>query len=210
MHLLLTDRLSCPRCGPEFGLILLADRMDERRVVDGTLGCPNCRDAFPVQDGFGDLRAPPRGPLTAGRAGDPLPDADPDDALRVAALLGVAEGPGTLLLVGGVARLAAAVARQVSGVEVVALDADMARWADAPRVSRMVARPGIPFFSRTLRGVGVDGGLGPRWVAEAARVTARLSRVVVVDAPGGTEGVLDEAGMTVLASEAGTVVAARG
>ena len=24
MHLFLTDRLSCPRCGPEFGLILLA------------------------------------------------------------------------------------------------------------------------------------------------------------------------------------------
>ena len=57
MHLLLTDRLTCPRCGPSFGLILLADRMNDRRVVDGVLGCPNCRDGFPVRDGFGDLRA---------------------------------------------------------------------------------------------------------------------------------------------------------
>lgn len=209
MHLLLTDRLSCPRCGPEFGLILLADHMDDRRVVDGTLGCPNCRDAFPVRGGFGDLRAPPRAGLPPGRAGEPR-EADTGDVLRLAALLGVAEGPGTLLLAGSVARLAGGLADQVPGVEVVALDGDMARWPEAPRVSRMVARPGIPFFSRTLRGVAVDGALGPRWVAEAARVAARLARVVVEEAPEGAEAVLREGGLTVLAAEAGTVVAARG
>lgn len=209
MHLLLTDRLSCPRCGPEFGLILLADRMDERRVVDGTLGCPNCRDGFPVRDGFGDLRAPPRGPLPAGRAGEPAAP-DEEEALRLAALLGVTEGPGTLLLAGRVAACAGALARRVPGVEVVALDADMARWPEEPRVSRMASRPAIPFFSRTLRGVGVDGGLGPRWVADAARATARLSRVVVTDAPPDSEAILVDGGLTILACEAGTVVAARG
>lgn len=209
MHLLLTDRLACPRCGPEFGLILLADRMQERRVVDGTLGCPNCRDGFPVRDGFGDLRAPPRGELPAGRAGEPAP-ADPGEADRLTALLGVVEGPGTLLLVGSPARVAAAVAERVQGVEVVALDADMARWPDAPRVSRMASRPGIPFFSRTLRGVAVDGALGARWLAEAGRVAARLSRVVVVGAPGDAGAALTAAGLTVLAEEAGTLVAARG
>lgn len=209
MHVLLTDRLSCPRCGPAFGLILLSDRMDDRRVVDGTLGCSNCRDGFPVRDGFGDLRAPPRGPLPPGRAGEPR-EPDAEAALRMAALLGVAEGPGTLLLVGGVALLAGALASRVPGVEVVALDGDMARWPQATRVSRMAARPGIPFFSRTLRGVGVDGGLGPPWVAEAARVAARLARVVVVDASEGVEALLEEGGLTVLAAEGGTVVAARG
>ena len=60
MHLLLTDRLTCPRCGPEFGLVLLADRLEDRRVLEGALGCPNCRDRYPVRDGFGDLRPPPR------------------------------------------------------------------------------------------------------------------------------------------------------
>ena len=209
MHVLLTDRLSCPRCGPEFGLILLSDRMDDRRVVYGTLGCPNCRDGFPVRDGFGDLRGPPRGALPPGRAGEPR-EPDAEAVLRMAALLGVAEGPGTLLLIGGVASLAGALARRVPGVEVVAVVGDRARWPEAPRVSRMAARPGIPFFSRTLRGVGVDGGLGPSWVAEAARVTARLARVVVVDAPDGVEALLEEDGLTVLAAEAGTVVAARG
>ena len=43
MHILLTDTLTCPRCGPDFGLILLAERIEGRRVMDGHLGCANCR-----------------------------------------------------------------------------------------------------------------------------------------------------------------------
>lgn len=209
MHLLLTDRLSCPRCGPEFGLILLSDRMEDRRVVEGTLGCPNCRDGFPVHGGFGDLRTPPRGDLRPGRAGPPV-EPDLAEAARIQALLGIPEGPGTLLTVGRAARHAPALARTIANVEVVALDADLAAWPDAPHVSRLVSRPGIPFFSRTLRGVVVDGGLGNNWLGEAARVVAPLSRVMVTEAPEGTEAALEEAGLSVLASEAGTVVAARG
>lgn len=210
MHLLLTDRLTCPRCGPRFGLILLADRMDDRRIVEGKLGCSNCRDAFPVRSGFADLRAPPRGALPEGRAGRDVPDEDRSVAERLQALLGVLEGPGTLVLVGAAARHAPALARAIEGVEVVAVDADLAAWPDEPHLSRMVARPGLPFFDRTLRGAVVDGALGARWVAEGARVVAPLSRVVVVDAGDDAERVLEDAGLQVLASEAGTVVAARG
>jgi uncharacterized protein YbaR (Trm112 family) len=209
MHLLLTDRLTCPRCGPRFGLILLAERMDDRRIVDGTLGCPNCRDLFPVRDGFGDLRAPPRGPLAPGRAGAPGP-VDPRETERLVALLGVAEGPGTLALVGAPARHAAGLAERVSGVEVVAIDADLAGWPPAPRVSRMVARPGLPFFDGTLRGVAVDAALGASWIRDAARAVSRLARLVVVGSSDETAGVVEAAGLAVLAAEAGTVVAARG
>jgi uncharacterized protein YbaR (Trm112 family) len=209
VHIVLTDRLSCPRCGPAFGLILLADLVEERRVRDGTLGCPNCRDGFPVRDGFGDLRAPPRGVLQPGRAGSPGP-ADPDGAEHLRALLGVGEGPGTLVLAGAAARLAGDVAERTPGVEIVALDADMALWPDVPGVSRMASRPGIPFFSRTLRGAAVDGGLGTRWLEEAARVVAPYSRVVVIDASDDAEVVLAGSGLRILAAEHGTVVAARG
>lgn len=208
MHLLLTDRLTCPRCGPRFGLILLAHQVVDRRVLEGTLGCPNCRDGFDIHEGFGDLRAPPRGALPAGRAGDPQPAA-PEEVERVAALLGVAEGPGTLALLGEPARLASALVDLVPGVEVAALDADLARWPETPRVSRLVARPGIPFFDQTLRGVAVDGTLGAAWIKDAARVVARLSRVVLTRAPDDGTRLLEEAGLNILASEAGTVVAAR-
>ena len=89
------------------------------------------------------------------------------------------------------------------------MDADLVHWPEVPHVSRMVARPGLPIFDRTLRGVVVDGALGARWIQEAARAVAPLSRVVVVDAHGRGGVHPGEAGLKVLAAEAGTIVAAR-
>ncbi len=91
----------------------------------------------------------------------------------------------------------------------VALDGDARAWTATPGVSRMVARPGIPIMSRTLRGVVVDGSMGSDWVREAARVVARGSRVLVEDAGADAVSVLESAGLSVMAEEAGTVVAAR-
>ncbi len=212
MHLLLTDRLTCPRCGPEFGLILLAERMADRRVREGTLGCPNCRDAFSVREGFADLRAPPRGELGKGRAGPtPVePTTGREEAGRLVALLGIHRGPGTVAAVGAPARLAPALAAAMDDVHVVAVDPDTRLWVDHEAVSRVVAAPGLPFFSRMLRGAVVDGRLGRALLFEGARVVAPMSRLVVEDAPGETREVLAEAGLTILAEESGTVVAARG
>jgi uncharacterized protein YbaR (Trm112 family) len=209
VHLLLTERLTCPRCGPAFGLILLADRMEERRVLDGQLGCPNCRDTYPVSDGFGDLRAPPRGDLPGGRAGAPGA-VDEREVRRLMALIGVQEGPGIVAFLGAMARFAAPYTELVPGVEVVALDAALAQWPSVPRVNRMVSRPGIPILGGTLRGVAVDGVLGFSWIRESARVVAPLGRVVVGEAPEGTDEALIGEGLGILAAEGGTVVAARG
>lgn len=218
MQLLLTDRLTCPRCGPTFGLILLADRMVERRVREGTLGCANCRDSFPISDGFADLRAPPRGDLPAGRAGSGpgpmgsagVPSSEREAAVRLAALLSIPRGPGTVALVGRPAAEAAPFAEEIEEIQVVAVDPDTRDWPERAGVSRITSSPGLPFFSGMLRGVVVDGRLGPGLLVEAARVTAPMSRVVVTDAPDGTDEVLGEAGWSILASEFGTVVAARG
>lgn len=208
MHLLLTDRLSCPRCGPGFGLILLADRLVDRRVHEGVLGCPNCRDSFAVSEGFADLREPPRGPLARGLAGEQGEDAE--EGARIVALLGIPRGPGTVALVGGPARHAALLVDTVPDLDAVVVDPDARTWAEHPRVSRIVSAPGLPFFSGMLRGAVVDGRLGEAMIFEAARVTAPRCRTVVVSAPEEAERVLVEAGLRILAAEAGTVVAARG
>jgi len=215
VHLLLTDRLACPRCGPQFGLILLAHRMDERRVLEGDLGCANCRDRFPVREGFADLRPPPRGPLgdeaaaapPAAQAADPV--ADPEEVDRLAALLGVAEGPGELLLIGAPARLAAGLAERVPDVEVLAASADARAWAETPGVSRLAVRARLPLFSRSMRGVALRGDEAADWLDEAVRVVAPLARVVVVDAPAGTLERLREAGLEPLLDESGVAVAVR-
>ena len=70
MNVSLTDHLVCPRCGPPFGLVLLARDVRDRRVRQGEFGCPNCRDGFPVVGGFGDLRPPPRRPEPSGVVGE--------------------------------------------------------------------------------------------------------------------------------------------
>ena len=231
MHLLLTDRLTCPRCGPTFGLILLADRMVDRRVHEGTLGCPNCRDAFAIEGGFADLRAPPRGEMPDGVAGgDPAdpggrdPDGSADDdperrvphvsvpgpgAAELVALLGIRRGPGTVVTVGRAARHARAIAGAVEDLQTVAVDPDTREWRDVGSVSRMVTAPGLPFFSQMMRGAVVDGATGVALIREAARIVAPKSRVVVIDAPEDTREVLEEDRLTVLAEEAGTVVATR-
>ncbi len=210
MQLLLTDRLTCPRCGPTFGLILLADRLFDRRVHEGLLGCPNCRDSFEISSGFADLRAPPRGEVAPGLAGTDFgPWGDDEAEARLVALLGVERGPGTIALVGRPARAGRAVAAAVENVQIVALDADTRSWPESDGVSRLVAAPGLPFFSSILRGVVVDGELGNGILFEATRVVARRCRVVVVNASGNAAAILEEGGLSILAEEAGTVVAAR-
>lgn len=208
MHLLLTDRLTCPRCGPSFGLILLAHRLQDRVVHEGVLGCPNCRDAFPIADGFGDLRAPPRGEPGTGLAGAPgvsLGDGSP----TLLALLGILGGPGTVALVGEPARAAAQVAQALPEMHVVAIDADLRRWPEQERVSRLIAAPGLPFFPSSLRGIALDGRLGEGWLEEAARVVAPRGRVVVVHAAAGARTRLENEGLHVVAAAGETIVAAR-
>ncbi len=202
MHILLTDILRCPRCGPDFGLVLLADRVEDRRIVSGRLGCANCRETYPVREGELDLRVPGRVALPAGDG----PGGD-DEAVRLAALLGLAEAWGSVLLVGVGAEIAEALAARVPGVEVVhAVGAPLARPGAA--LSRVVADSPLPFSPRSLRGVA----LGPEAAAllpEGLRLLAPGGRLVVEGAPEGTVAALAAEGVEVLLDQDGWIVAER-
>ena len=214
MHLLLTDRLICPRCGPEFGLILLADRLEDRRVIEGSLGCPNCRDRFPVEGGFGDLRPPPRS--SPAHAPDITPPASPS-AMEVAALLGLTEGAGNVALIGDMAGHATALAGLVPGVEFIGIAPGLRGWEEGEGVSRMTTGVSLPFSSGSLRGVGLFAGGEPSIAGELARVLARGGRIAVWGAAeGGVAGrvpewekALKSEGLDVLASEVNAVVVER-
>lgn len=207
MHILLTDLLTCPRCGPDFGLVLLGDVIEERRVLEGELGCPNCRERYPIREGFGDLRAPPRTPL--GPVGDGPEPSSEEASLPVAALLGVTEGPGHLVLIGPVARHARALAAALENVEVVGVSPDLRAWDEEEGVSRMTAAPGLPFHSGRIRGVALRGGGADDFLDEAARVVGRRGRVAVLNAPDGTRECLEGHGLEILMEDDGAVVAVR-
>ncbi len=219
MHLLLTDRMSCPRCGPAFGLILLAHQVTDRRIIHGEFGCPNCRDSFPVEDGFGDLRPPPRTSLdeegrdradSHGENSNSEPEVAADGrALRTAALMGVTDGPGMLLIKGPSACLARSVAELVPDVEVVAIDPSLRRDPEVLRVSRLMAGPAIPFFSGTMKGVLLSGLMEARDIQEGSRVLAPGGRLVLEEPPQAARDGLESAGLKVLLEEQGVLVCQR-
>jgi uncharacterized protein YbaR (Trm112 family) len=207
MHLLLTDRLCCPRCGPDFGLILLADRIDDRRVFEGRFGCANCRDAFPVDAGFGDLRPPPRERM--GEAPPGLDDASEEDVVRLGALLGVTEGQGHVALLGGTLDHAAPLADLLDGVEIVAVGEGLRGALERAGVSRLMVGARLPFFSRSLRAVALDES-AHSLIVEAVRVTAPGGRVVVLDADSFAREALESTDTTVVLDGEGVLVGIRG
>jgi uncharacterized protein YbaR (Trm112 family) len=259
MHILLTDILTCPRCGPAFGLILLAEQTAGRRVLQGVLGCANCRERYPVRDGAIFFAGAPRnaggtadagGAGAAGAAADAADaagasdasdaadaadaagasDADPagrgaagdrdralqdEQAVRLAALMGVTGGRGYVLLTGPAAAHARALAALLEGVEVVTAvlagpepAAPPARLAEAG-VSPMTVAARLPLASGRVAGVVLSGAAADTLLEEGARVTAPLGRLVLDGAPADAAERLRAAGLRVLLHEADTVLAGR-
>lgn len=208
MHLLLTDRLICPRCGPGFGLILRADVLEERRVEAGGLGCPNCREIYPLEDGVGDLRPPPRAPAPITDVGA-APDAEA--VFQAQALLGLQGGAGWLLLVGSASRYARGLAERLPELGVVATLPASTSTGDGEGVDWSVLRVGapLPFDARALQGVLLEGPVPRALLREAARVVGPGARVVVRDAEETAGDALIAAGLTVRLREGGVVVAGR-
>lgn len=170
MNVALVDHLVCPRCGPPHGLLLLAHDVRDRRVHEGEFGCPNCRDRFPVVDGFGDLRPPPRGEGVevggraavrkavsegrvgggegryAGGSGQGREAAETgggaaERGLALAAALGVTRGPGLIVVTDAHRAEAPHLASLVDGIEVLVVG-----WGGRGMVSEGVSAGGVSAF----------------------------------------------------------------
>ena len=207
MHILLTDILTCPRCGPAFGLILLADRTEQRRVLDGTLGCPNCRARYPVRDGAAHCGGEPTRP-----EGDPSAEA----AIRLAALIGLAQGSRYALLIGPAAAHASALAALLDGLEVIAVGEPgkagraAAGAAGAAGVNPLGIGDRLPLTNARVGGVALTGTRTSPLLEEGARVLAPLGRLLLDPVPPDVEDRLRALGLRIVARDGAAVVAARG
>ena len=197
----LSDIVTCPRCGPTFGLIMLADHVADRRAHEAWLGCANCRERYRVQQGFANLRFGPAVEDGAGEAGSM------EEAARLAAFLGITEGPALVLLVGAGALNAPALADMIEGVEVVAAWSSLADQPERPGVSRFAStRDVLPFRNASMNGVALTDEASIGLIEEAARVVMPRSRVVIASGKPEVTARVERAGLHVLAkSERGTV-----
>jgi uncharacterized protein YbaR (Trm112 family) len=169
MFIELTDHLRCPSDHDESFLVLLPDRVEGRRVIEGQLGCPVCGRTFELSDGV----------LDTGDAAEPRASTPSAlDAEALTALVGLSGPGGYLTLVGSVADLWKDIAALNPGVGLVAVNPGP-EVADAPGIS--VLRSGrIPLKSRSMRGVvlGRPYGDDVHWVDEGARVVLPGLRIV--------------------------------
>lgn len=205
MHILLTDILTCPRCGPDFGLIVLSDELQERRVRAGSVGCANCRASFPITHGTADLRHPASPALAVGR---PLEE-DAERPIRVAALMGVQGSNTTVLVLDPSGGTAQAIAELIPDVHVVA---GSSRVPDQPEVegillSRIATGQRLPLRSGALKGVAALGVDVLELLPEIRRVLLPGSRVVVEPAAESLVSQLEKDGFVVYLEQGGVVVA---
>jgi uncharacterized protein YbaR (Trm112 family) len=93
----LIDLLRCPVSHEDGWLVAAATRTVDRQILEGTLGCPVCGAEYPVREGAAWFGLGNRGDLP----GAPAVDAgNPDEVIRLAALLGVDPRGGRYLFDG--------------------------------------------------------------------------------------------------------------
>lgn len=214
MHVELSDLLTCPRCGPTYGLILLPTEVRDRRVETGVLGCANCRERYPVESGVPDLRTAPgrvASAVGAERASAAVPaetpEPDRDMAVRLAALLDLSDGGGTVLVAGPSAAHASLLAELVPDVSVLVVGGDEAAGGES--ATRLRVDAALPIRANGLRGVALTGSWSSL-IEEGARLLRPAGRLVLDPAPSDAASRLAAAGLAVLLDEAGVVLAGRG
>lgn len=201
----MTDLLTCPRCGPSRGLILLVQEVEERRVRSGWLGCPSCRHDFPVRGGIADLRL-------ESEEGPPAPQPVREDelALKILALTGLAEERTYLLLDERLSHVAAEIAEMAPDLEVITVRASAGETeTERHGISRVLAREPFPLAEHRLRGVAVAPGGDAALVRAAARRLVVGGRLALFDATAEDLREVERSGLRIAAAEGRTAVAER-
>ncbi|HXV85313.1 MAG TPA: hypothetical protein VD793_01375 [Gemmatimonadales bacterium] len=173
MFIELTEFLRCPAAHPsDPHLVLVPDQMVGRMVLEGTVGCPQCRQEFPVRGGVADFDA------NAAPA-SPAPPADQRLADTVRALLALTNPGGYVVLVGSAAALAPALTSLMGGIHLVGVNPPAGVQVGA-NLSLLRHGAGLPLRSRMARGVVLGAEATAAWLEEGARVLLGGLRLVVL------------------------------
>jgi hypothetical protein len=186
------DSLRCVRPHEDSWLVARADELVARHIVRGELGCPVCEARYAVREGVADFAgfagfagfSDSTGGSPARQAGEDssmrveLSSARAALAVRAAALLGLGEAGGIVVLAGAWSAAAYEILELVESVQLLALDyapglesggaLSLARIADV-----------LPLAAGSVRGIALDAAHAtPSLLAGAARALAPGGRLI--------------------------------
>jgi uncharacterized protein YbaR (Trm112 family) len=141
------DSLRCPNRHAESWLVASCDVMDHRDIVEGRLGCPVCKEEYPIREGAVWFDVPP----TTREAGD---GASETVATRIAAFLDLTDPSGFAVLEGSWAAHAVLIAA-LSPTPLVLLNPGAVVDAH-PGVSTVYCRRPPPFAVGSARGIAMS------------------------------------------------------
>ncbi len=175
MFIELLDLLRCPRQHDDTWLVASFQKVSNRNVEEGTLGCPICSAQYPIENGIADFSA---------GAGSPLCDEQRSGAshrreelaTRAGAFLDATE-PGATVVLGGVWAYAAEQLAELAGVRVFALNPPPG-VTETAAVGLIRVAADIPVARDSCLGVAVDAWFNAGIIASAMRVTRPGGRVV--------------------------------
>jgi hypothetical protein len=156
-----------------------ADELVARHIVHGELGCPVCEARYPVRQGIADFSGDARESADARTPHRPSDgSADEALALRAAALLGLTEPGGMVVLIGEWSAAASEILEITENVQLLALDY-------APGLESggalSLARIGdvLPLAAGSARGIALDATHAtPSLLAGAALALAPGARLI--------------------------------
>jgi len=176
MFLELVDSLRCVRPHEDSWLVARADELVDRHIVQGELGCPICEARYPVRDGVADF---------ASRESWHEPHDVPDDAharealaMRAAALLGLTEPGGLVVLAGAWSASADPLLALIDGIQFLALD-PAAELRSGGALSLALIDDVLPLAAESARGIALDTPRStPSLLAGAAKALAPGGRLI--------------------------------
>lgn len=190
MYLELVDVLRCLAPHEDAPLVAAIVRRSDRDIVDGVLGCAVCHTEYPIEQGvaiFGE---------GTGTSGDPTPDplAEPADelAVRCAAMLGLYD-PGGIVVLGGAWALAAAdLVEMTRALAIVVEPAASVRLGSGVAALRTAGI--LPLAEASIRGIALDERTSvPSLVASAARALKPGGRLIASVSSAQPPGVVEVA-----------------
>jgi hypothetical protein len=164
------DSLRCVRVHEDSWLVARADKLTNRHIVSGELGCPVCGARYPVHDGVADFAEGGSAPRQYA--------AREEMAVRAAALLGLAEPGGVVVLAGEWSAAANEMLEMTENVQLLALDyASDLRSGGA--LSLALIGDVLPLAAGSVRGIALDAAHAtPSLLTGAARALAAGGRLL--------------------------------